>query len=169
MRTAGDPLAMLAPIRTGFHQVAPTVSIVAADPTADLMERSLAEERYRTVLISLFAIVAAALASAGVYGVTARAVGGRRREMGIRMALGATARSVVAALVMRHTLAGVTIGVPLGLRAALIATRLLSPYLFGVTAKDPITYTTVFGFLVATRASRPAGWPRGEPRRSIQR
>jgi ABC-type antimicrobial peptide transport system permease subunit len=97
------------------------------------------------VLVSLFGIVAAVLAAAGVYGVTSRAVAARARDVGIRIAFGAQGGR----LVMTHTLTGVLIGVAIGLPGALVATRALAPYLFGVTATDPVTYGVVFALLAS--------------------
>ena len=117
--------------------------------------------------------IAAVLAGVGIYGVTARAVGQRTREVGIRVALGATGR-VVVAMIVEQTLSGVAIGVVIGAIMAAVASGLLGPYLFGITAHDPATYVAIFGFLAmvsvlaswlpARRAGRiePATVLRGE-------
>jgi putative ABC transport system permease protein len=155
VRTSGDPLAVLPAIRTALHDVAPTVPVVSADLVTDLRTRSFAEERYRTFLIVLFASIAMLLAAAGVYGVTSRAVAARTRELGIRIALGAQGRAVVR-LAMSHTLRGVLVGVPVGLAGAVLATRALTPYLFGIAPTDAITYGMVFAFLALV--SFTASW-----------
>ena len=94
----------------------------------------------------MFGVLAALLAAVGMYGVTSRAVSRRTREVGIRMALGASARSV-SGLIVGQTLAGVTVGVGVGVGAAVLAGRLLAPFLFGVSATDPLTYATILGLL----------------------
>ncbi len=81
------------------------------------------------------------LAAVGMYGVTSRAVSRRRHEMGIRVALGATAGNVTG-LMVRYTLNGVAIGIALGLAGAVLASRALAPFLFGITATDGASYLT---------------------------
>ena len=146
VRTAGDPARMVQPVRHVLQRVRPDVAITSADIVPSLIRRSFAEERFRTALIVLFACVAATLATVGMYGVTSRAVARRTREVGIRVALGATARSVVA-MILRQTLVGVIVGALGGVVAAIVASRVLVPYLFGVTAHDPVTYGVIFGLL----------------------
>jgi ABC-type antimicrobial peptide transport system permease subunit len=105
--------------------------------------------------VSLFGVLAATLASVGLYGVTARAVGQRKREVAIRVALGATGQSVVA-LIVRSTLGGVLIGLASGLATALLAARWAAPLLFGIDARDPVTYGTIILLLIAV--SLGASW-----------
>jgi putative ABC transport system permease protein len=89
-----------------------------------------------------------------MYGVTARAVARRAREVGIRVALGATTSSVIQ-MIVRGTLSGVTIGIVVGTLGALAISRLLTPYLYGVTTHDPVAYVGALGLLagVAVMAS----------------
>jgi putative ABC transport system permease protein len=98
------------------------------------------------LLIVVFGVLAAVLAAVGMYGVTSRAVSRRTREVGIRMALGASSRSV-SGLIVAQTLAGVGLGVAGGIVAALAVTRFLSPFLYGVSATDPWTYAAILGLL----------------------
>lgn len=146
VRTRGDAAAMAPTIRVALADVDRRVPVSAIDTMSELLRRSFAEERYRTMLISLFGILAAVLAAVGMYGVTSRAVSRRTREVGIRLALGATSRSV-SRLVVGQTLAGVSLGVGLGIAGAFVATRALAPFLFGVSAKDPITYAAIVALL----------------------
>ena len=155
VRTAGDPAAMTQPVREALRRAAPDVAITSADVVPSLIRRSFAEERFRTALIVLFACIAATLAAVGMYGVTSRAVARRTREVGIRVALGATARSVVA-MIVRQTLLGVAVGAGAGAAAAFVASRVLAPYLFGITPHDPATYGVIFGVLAAV--SLAASW-----------
>lgn len=173
VRTDGDPAALTGAVRDVVQDVGPAVAINGVEVVESLVRRSFGEERFRTALIALFGAIAAVLAGVGIYGVTARAVGQRTREVGIRVALGATARAVVA-MIVEQTLSGVAIGVVIGAIMAAVASGLLGPYLFGITAHDPATYVAIFGFLAivsvlaswlpARRAGRiePATVLRGE-------
>ena len=142
------PVETIAPaIRAAIGAVDPAVPVTAIDAMPELVARSIAEPRYRTVLVALFGVVAAVLATIGVYGVTARAVSQQSREIGIRMALGSSGGSVIRLFVSR-TMTGVAAGVAVGLVGAFAASRLLAPYLFGVRPGDPLTFTGVLTLLV---------------------
>jgi hypothetical protein len=103
---------------------------------------SVAEPRFYAVLLGLFALLALALALAGLYGVLSYLVAERRREIGIRMALGAD-QTQVQRLVFRQGFTLIAIGTVLGLIGALATSRLLTGLLFGVTPSDPATYVAV--------------------------
>jgi ABC-type antimicrobial peptide transport system permease subunit len=118
---------------------------------SSLVSRSFAEERFRTTLVALFGAMAVLLATVGMYGVTSRAVSRRTREVGIRVALGATARSVVGMIAVQ-TLGGVAVGVAMGTVAAAFAARMLTPYLFGIQPLDPGTYLAILGLLAIVSA-----------------
>ena len=105
--------------------------------------------------LALFGVMAGLLAAVGMYGVTARAVGRRTREVGIRIALGATAPSVVRMIVL-DTLSGVAVGMAAGAIVALLASRLLAPLLFGVSVHDPVTYAGTFALLAVVSVA--ASW-----------
>ena len=173
VRTSGDAAALASTVRSVVRQVGPNAAITGIEDIESLIHRSFGEERFRTALIALFAAMATVLAAVGMFGVTARAVSRRTREVGIRVALGATSAAVVS-MIVRQTLNGVGIGVTVGLVASLATARILAPYLFGVTAHDPATYAGIFGLMVivsviaswvpARRAGRvqPAAVLRGE-------
>jgi putative ABC transport system permease protein len=146
IRTRTEPAAMAPVVRAVLADVSRETPVTSVDTMDDLVARSFAEERYRTFLIALFGALATGLAAVGMYGVTSRAVSRRAREVGIRMALGASSRSV-SRLIVTQTLAGVVLGVALGVVAALGATRLLAPFLFGVNAHDPLTYAGILTLL----------------------
>ncbi|HEY9229021.1 MAG TPA: FtsX-like permease family protein, partial [Gemmatimonadaceae bacterium] len=146
VRTRGEPTAMIPAIRQALRELSPGVVIGGIDVMDTLIKRSFTEERFRTILIALFGVMAGVLAAVGVYGVTSRAVSGRRREVGIRVALGATSTSVIRMLVA-HTLSGVAIGVAVGVLGALATGRVLAPYLFGISAYDPVAYGAIFALL----------------------
>jgi ABC-type antimicrobial peptide transport system permease subunit len=112
------------------------------------LRNSTGRRRFRAVLLGSFAGVALLLASIGIYGVMAYSVAQRTREFGIRMALGA-ARADLMRSVLGRGLALGTVGVGIGILGALAVGRLMSGFLFGVTATDPLTYGLVAGFLLA--------------------
>ena len=146
VRTRGEPGLMIPSVRRALRDLSPAVVIGGIDVMDDLIQRSFSDERFRTLLIALFGVMAGVLAAVGMYGVTSRAVSGRTREVGIRVALGATTASVVR-LIVTQTLGGVTIGVIVGTIVSVAASRILAPYLFGVTAYDPVAYACIFAVL----------------------
>ena len=155
VRTRDDPAAMFGAFRASVRALEPDVVVLSGDRMTDLISRSFAEERYRTLLIDLFGITAALLAAAGMYGVVSRAVARRRRELGIRIALGATSRAVVA-LVMSSTIGGLAVGIGVGVLASLATSRFVGAFLYDVPASDPWTYVAVGALLAAVTAA--ASW-----------
>ena len=127
------------------------------------LSRSLSRRRFAVTLLTVFGAIAVALAALGLYGVLAFIVAQRRREIGVRMALGATRQDVIGD-VMGHGLRLAAIGVAIGLGLALIGTRLLEAMLFGTSRTDAVTFvassvlivavTAVASALPALRASR---------------
>ena len=107
-----------------------------------LLAKSIARSRFNTVLLAIFALVALALATVGIYGVMSYAVTQRTHEIGIRMALGAQGPDVLK-LVLRNGMMLALIGVVTGVAGAFALTRLMSTLLFGVTPTDAITFTAV--------------------------
>ena len=151
VRTGGEPGTAAAAIRAALGDATPGVVVVGVDVMTDLVRRSYADERYRTTLVSLFGLMALVLAAVAIYGVTSRAVTARMRELGIRVALGATPAAVTR-LAVGYTLAGVAAGVAAGLAAALAGGRALEPLLFGVRPADAVTYAAIVGFLAGVSA-----------------
>ena len=111
-----------------------------------LVRRSAAGERYRAVLLGVLGILATALAGVGAFGVTARSVAARARELGIRMALGARSGRVVLGVVAREG-GAVAVGVALGVLAAALASAPLAGFLYGVGRWDPLVYAAGAGLL----------------------
>ncbi len=140
LRTAGDAGAMVGPAREALRQIDPELPMFDVTRMTDAVDRSLWTRRLYASLAVAFAAVAVLLAIGGVYGVTSYAVTQRRREMGIRAALGATPARITLH-VLRHGLAMLVIGVPAGVTAMLALSGLLQNLLFGVTASDPVVYT----------------------------
>jgi predicted permease len=137
-----DPASTAAGIRAEIHRVAPDLPIQSAVTMDDAVAASVAQPRFRTLLLGLFAIAATLIATGGIYGLMAYAVTQRRREIGVRMALGAEGRDVLR-LVLARALRIIAVGLIVGLAGAAAATRVLQSFLFGVTPTDPIAFTVV--------------------------
>jgi len=151
MRTALSPEAMAPVLRKTLGALDPDLPTAAVYPLRDLVERAISPRRFFLTLIGVFAATALALAALGIYGVISYSVTRRTREIGVRMALGATrveVRRQVLAGTVRLALAGVLAGV-LG---ALAAGRLMSSLLFGVSATDPTTFVTAVVVIVSVAA-----------------
>jgi putative ABC transport system permease protein len=148
VRTAGDPLALAPGVRDAVRRLDPALPIAELAPLERVVADSLTRSRFLTLLVTLFAGIALLLAAVGTYGVLAYAVEERRHEVGVRMALGATARDVLRMVVgqgMRPVIAGLV----LGLAGALVVGRFLESQLYAVAPTDPATYAAVPVVLVA--------------------
>jgi ABC-type antimicrobial peptide transport system permease subunit len=106
------------------------------------VDESLARRRFSMMLLAVFAVVALALATIGIYGVMAYLVNQGTREIGIRIALGATQRNILS-LVVQQGMALALAGVAIGLIGAFLLTRLIRSLLFGVAATDPVTFVGI--------------------------
>jgi predicted lysophospholipase L1 biosynthesis ABC-type transport system permease subunit len=148
VRTRGDPLALTSAVRKAFHDQDPELAVFGVEALQRTMSRSLSARRFLMVLLALFAAVAVGLAAVGIHGVLAYAVAQRTREFGIRMALGARPRQVLYPVLL-DALVLTAIGAGIGLGGALVLTRFLGAYLFGVAPHDPITFGLVMVFLCA--------------------
>jgi putative ABC transport system permease protein len=154
VRTSGEPEAALAPLRGVLRDMDPAVALQAPGPLADRVREMTAGRRLNTSLLTAFAAVAALLAGVGIYGVIAHAVERRRRELGVRVALGASASRILG-LVLREGLALAAAGLAAGLLAAFALSRFLASLLYEVSATDPATFAAIAGLavLVACAAS----------------
>jgi putative ABC transport system permease protein len=163
VRTIGDPNAAAAALRRAVKEADPLLAIRQVRTLDDVVSSSLAPRRFSLGLVSTFAAIALALAAIGIYGVLSYAVTARTREFGVRIALGASARSVLM-LVARQGLAWSLTGLAFGIGGAIAAGRLIAGMLYGVGALDVWTYVGVAGGLLvvvsvaclvpATRATR---------------
>jgi putative ABC transport system permease protein len=142
VRTTGDPSSLATTVTSVIHQIDPGLAVFAVEPLHDTMTRSIGQRRFTMLLLALFAFVALLLAAIGIHGVLSYGVSQRRREIGIRMALGARRPDLVA-LVVRQGLVLTLIGLAVGFLGAIAFTRLLSTQLFGITASDPLTLVAV--------------------------
>jgi putative ABC transport system permease protein len=146
-RTA-TPASVVEGIRTDIRQAAPDLPIQSTVTMDEAVAASVAQPRFRVVLLGLFAMTATLIATCGIYGLMAYAVTQRRREIGVRMALGADRRDVLR-LVLTRALRIVVAGLIVGLAGAVAVTRVLRTFLFGVTPTDPIAFTIVTLLLMA--------------------
>jgi putative ABC transport system permease protein len=147
VRTAADPSQSVPAMRQAMREIEPDQAVTDIQPLRQVLADSVAPQRFRSLLLGLFALVAVLLASMGIYGVMNYTVSQRTREIGIRVALGAETRDVLR-LVLRQGLTLALIGVALGVTAALALTRLMKTFLFGVSATDPLTFTGVALLLI---------------------
>jgi predicted permease len=142
LRTAGATPAMAATLRDLVRTLDPQLPPVAVSSLADDMRIVLLPSELGAGLLGVFGLLALLLASVGIYGVTAYSVAQRTREMGIRSALGATARDLVT-LLARQSMRVVLIGAGIGLVLAFAAARLLTSQLYGVASTDPLTFVVM--------------------------
>jgi predicted permease len=142
LRTAGDPAAIMDPVRRAVRRMDCRDVIYAVQTMDDVLAGSLAARRFSMILLAVFAALALLLSCVGIYGVISYVVGQRTREIGVRMALGAQ-RSDVMRLVLGEGAKMALIGVAAGIAAALGLTRPMADQLFGVTPQDPLTFAAV--------------------------
>ncbi len=149
VRTASDPLAMVAPLRGVVRDIDPNLAIQSFRTMSAVRAASLARDRFLMTMLIVFAAVGLTLAIVGVYGVLAQVTRRRTREMGIRIALGARAAEL-RWLVVRQGLRLVMAGLVIGSVLALLVTRGMQRVLFRVPPSDPLTYVVVGVMLAAT-------------------
>lgn len=139
VRTTGDPARLAPAVRAAVRRVDASLPVYEVLPLASYLERARSVQRFTMILILVFAGTALTLAAIGVYGVIAYLVVERRREFGVRLALGAT-RGQIGALVLLEGARLTAIGAALGLVGALVTGQALRGLLFGVSPADPTTY-----------------------------
>ena len=142
IRTSADPVGMTSSIRQQLRTLDPTLPVFGVQTMQDVIYGSVAQPRFRTLLISMFAMLALVLAALGLYGVVAYSVSQRTTELGIRMALGAEPRSILRLVVFRAAGLAV-IGLGIGVGISLAGSRIISRFLFGIGPADPVTLVTV--------------------------
>jgi putative ABC transport system permease protein len=147
VRTAADPQHLSEPIRKAIASFDPDQALPDLKPLAQLITEDVALDRLRSLLLSALAAVALALAATGLYGVIAFTVAQRTREIGIRLALGASARHV-RTLMMREMVLLLAAGTVVGLTAALIVAKGLTVFLYGISTTDPTALFAVAATLV---------------------
>jgi putative ABC transport system permease protein len=147
VRTAANPESLVQPVSNAIYSIDNEQALTDIRTMEQVLAESLSDRRFNMTLLLAFAGVALVLAAVGVYGVMNYTVTLRRRELGIRMALGA-ATSDVLRLVLGQGLTLTLIGVAAGLIAAFALTRLMASLLYGVTATDYLTFVSVSAVLI---------------------
>ncbi len=150
-RTAPDPATMEAALRRGVDAIDPSLPVANVASMVDLVRTSTAAARFNTLLLSVQARNAQVIASIGVYGVVSYAVTQRTREIGLRMALGATP-AAIAALIARGALGPTLTGAAMGSVLAMLTTGLLRDQLYGVKPRDPATIVLIAVLLLGVAA-----------------
>jgi putative ABC transport system permease protein len=142
MRTSGDPAAMVPAVRRAIDAVDPGVALASASPFETYMDKPLAQPRLNALLLAIFSAAAVALAAIGLFAIMATLVRQRTREIGVRMALGATA-SDLRRMVLGRGLAIAMTGLTIGLIGCMLANRLLTSLLYEVSSTDGLTLALV--------------------------
>jgi putative ABC transport system permease protein len=163
VRTLGDEAAAVPAIRAAVRELDPRLALADIRTMEQIWERSLSGLREPVWLIGIFAAVSALLAALGLYGVVAHSVHQQRREIGIRMALGARSNDVLA-MIVRNVFVMIAAGLAIGLAGAAALTRVTKTLLFEVSALDPMAFVTaavamalvglIAALIPATRATR---------------
>jgi predicted permease len=163
VRTALEPAALAKALRVSLAPAVPNLATNEMQTLQGAVDKAVSSRRFFTALLGTFSVFALCLALLGIYGVISYTVTHRTQEIGVRIALGASARQVQGRII-RETVELAVWGIVLGTIAAWIAGRMLSGFLFGVTAADPLTYAgmvavlsvvaVVSGYVPARRASR---------------
>jgi predicted permease len=155
VHTAGDPRAAASALRAEVRGVDPEQGLLSVETMDDVVADSVARPRLQALLLGAFAVLALVMACLGLYGVLAYAVEQRRREVGVRMAIGATP-STILALVVGQGLRLTALGLAIGLALALAASRTVATLLYGVRPTDPPVYLGVGALLLLVAAA--ASW-----------
>ena len=147
VRTRGNPKLILDRVRAEIRALNPHVPVYDVTTLAARLSLAQRPDRMMAILASFFGSLALLLTAMGIYGLIVYAVGRRTKEIGVRLALGATPRNVLQ-MIVRETLTLVAEGAILGLPLAIICTRVLKSMLFGVEPQDPITAVACIGVLL---------------------
>ncbi len=148
LRSFGDPVALVNAARSAVQTLDANQPIARVRTMEQIVTTSVANRRFQMMLIGLFALLAVTLAVVGLYAVVSYSVAERIHEMGLRLALGARPANLLG-LILREGLRLVGLGVAIGVAAALLLTRFLETLLFGVRARDTMTFVLASGILLA--------------------
>jgi predicted permease len=149
LRTKAEPTTVIGAARQAIDEIDSALPLAKVSTLVVLTDTAMAGERFSMLLVASFGLLAILLAAVGIYGVISYSVAQRMREIAIRVALGAQ-RGDVFGMVIRHGLRLAGLGILIGIIAALGMARLLTVFLYGVSATDPLTFVSVSIFLAAT-------------------
>ena len=170
-RTSGDPASLLPTVESLVHDLDRDLPLFGKRTMDQILESSMARERMSMIVFMVFAAVALALASIGLYGVVAHGVTERTHEIGVRMALGADPRHVLS-LIVGQGLVTTIAGIAVGLVGALALSRTIEGLLFGIESTDPATFAAVVAllFVIALTACTIPAWraTRVDPTRALR-
>jgi predicted permease len=147
MRGRGDTTALISAAREAVRQVDAELPLASVAPLTDIVDQSIAAPRFLMLLLAALAGIALLLAALGLYGAGSYAVAQRTPELGVRIALGAARRHILATVLGESTRVTCA-GIALGVGGALATTRVLSAYLYGVEPSDPVTFAGTAAALV---------------------
>jgi putative ABC transport system permease protein len=148
VRTAVEPASLTGAIREQVFSIDRNIPITQVRTVEQVLASAVVQPRFNTILLGAFAAAALCLGAIGIYGVVSYSMARRTREIGLRMALGAQTKDVLA-LVLREGMSVVLVGIAIGLAGALALSRVMTGLLFGVSATDPLTFAAIPLILIA--------------------
>jgi len=151
VRTFADPASIASIVKNAVRTLDPTQPIYHVQTVDTLLSNSMARQKMTAMLLAIFSLVALALATVGIYGVLSFSVTQRSREIGVRMAVGAT-RAHILRLVLSQAAQFTAIGLALGIAAAMVSARIISGLLFDTGTADPLSICIAIGFLAFAAA-----------------
>ena len=152
VRTKGDPAAMTSAVRGAMQEIDRDLPLYGIKTVSDVISESVAPRRLNMLLLGIFGGLALVLAAVGLYGVISYSVSQRTREIGIRVALGASNKSVLGLVVGQGMLLA-SIGVVIGVIASFFLTKFMATLLFGVSVTDPMTFVAISSLLIGVSAA----------------
>jgi ABC-type antimicrobial peptide transport system permease subunit len=156
VKAAGDPVALTSTVRQAVRSHDPELPLPAFRTMDDVIGRSLSTRRFQLLLVAFFAVLAAVLASIGVYGVMAYSVAQRSSEIGVRLALGARPSALVRS-VLREAILLAVIGLLIAVPSTMLGGSFLSRYLDGVTPANPLVLVATIAIITVTALAAAAG------------
>jgi ABC-type antimicrobial peptide transport system permease subunit len=146
VRTKGDPLQQITPVEREIHAAGPQIVVTNPRTGRQIIDGGLFTARMGVILLTVFGLLALGLASIGLYGILAYAANQRRREIGLRIAMGASGARVLR-LVLGQGMSLVLVGIAIGFAASIATGRVISRLLYGVSATDPLSISAAAAVL----------------------